>query len=147
MAKPSCGKCKPLAQCAVNGLGDVPQLGWRYRNRHTRTRQRSVLLPATAATGLRAIRLSKRGMDVRRIGPFRVVFVSRTEVLLLEDGAHGMAAHRTTQSRAAFASPIEETVLPAGPSSRASVGGVQDLGSGVASLQQARLLLKLQDQP
>jgi hypothetical protein len=62
-------------------------------------------LPATRNTVI------ERGMDVRRIGPFRVAFVSRTKVLLVEDGAHGMAAHRTTRSRAGFASPIEETVL------------------------------------
>jgi hypothetical protein len=60
-------------------------------------------------------------MEVRRTGLFRVVFVSRTELLLVEDGAHEMAARRTTPSTAAFASPIEETVLLAGPSSRASV--------------------------
>lgn len=64
----------------------------------------------------------EHGTDVRRIGPFKAVFASRTKVLLVGDGTLGTAALRITQSRAAFASLIEETVRPAGPYSTASAG-------------------------
>ena len=80
--------------------------------------------------------------------PFRAAFVRRIKVLLLEDCAHGMAYPPNNTIEGGVCQPYR------GNSSRwtiqqgfcSSYGEVQHLGSGVASLRQARLLLKLQDQ-
>jgi hypothetical protein len=120
----------------------------RYRNRHTRTRQRSVLSPVAAATGY-----GQYGYRTWNGCP--PDWTIQGGVCKPYQGTvggewrtwNGCPPNNTIQG--GVCQPYRGNCPPGWTIQQgfcSSYGGVQDLGSGVASLRQARLLLKLQDQ-